>query len=207
MEQIFNGFLVSLSLIIAIGSQNIFILRQGLAKNNVFYVCLISFVCDIFLISLGILGIGEWISTQKEVISIFAILGSVYLLYYGANAFYHSYKGDEYIKTKTNKKSEKSSRKKIIYASFAMALLNPHVYLDTVVIMGGISATLESDTKIYFLLGALIASFTWIFGLGYGSKFLAPLFAKKNTWRILDFIIGIIMFSISYNLISFVLIQ
>ena len=140
-------------------------------------------------------------------INIFAIFGSIYLLYYGIVAFYHSYKGNEYIKETFNEEDKKLNRRKVIFASLAMALLNPHVYLDTVIIMGGISATLDENTKIFFLLGALLASFIWIFGLGYGSKFLAPLFAKKSTWRILDFIIGVTMFSISYNLISFIFIK
>jgi L-lysine exporter family protein LysE/ArgO len=90
-------------------------------------------------------------------------------------------------------------------ATLAVTLLNPHVYLDTVVVVGGVAGTFTSDEKGFFLIGALLASFVWFFSLGYGARLLAPLFKKPSTWRIFDFIIGCVMFFISIGLIRYVL--
>ncbi len=96
---------------------------------------------------------------------------------------------------------------KTILLTLAITLLNPHVYLDTVVIIGGIAGTLTFDQKVNFLIGALIASFVWFFGLGYGSRWLIPVFKQPKAWKVLDFGIGCLMFWLSYQLIQFALEQ
>lgn len=97
----------------------------------------------------------------------------------------------------------KSSLKKVIAITLAITLLNPHVYIDTVVIVGGIGGTLSFTEKIHFLLGALICSFLWFFGVGYGAGLLSPYFEKRRTWQILDFVTGLIMYGIAFSLIVY----
>ncbi len=205
-EVVTKGALISGSMIIAIGSQNAFILKQGLLKNNIFYVCLLCFLCDFILMSIGVIGLGSWIRKSIILTNLLALGGAIFLLYYGSTAFLSSYRGNSSLEASdTLSKDKPKSLTVVLAATLAVTLLNPHVYLDTVVIIGGIAGTLSNEEKIYFLSGALLASFTWLFSLGYGARLLAPLFKIKSMWRIFDFIIGCIMFFISISLIRYVL--
>ena len=201
VEMIIQGAVVSGSLIVAIGSQNAFILKQGLLKNNIFYISLISFLCDFVLITIGVMGVSSWMQTIPILTQIITILGVLFLLYYGTSSFLSSYKGKSHL----DNDNTDTSKKNVILLTFAMALLNPHVYIDTVVILGGIASNLTYNEKLYFLFGALIASFSWFFSLGYGARFLIPIFKKNKTWQILDFIIGCIMYLIAFNLLLMIL--
>jgi L-lysine exporter family protein LysE/ArgO len=206
LEIVSKGALISGSMIVAIGSQNAFVLKQGLLKNNIFYVCLLCFVCDFSLMSIGVMGLGNWINNSQTLTNVLALGGAVFLIYYGSTAFISSYNGSGGLDV-SNYKSEnnKEDLMKVLLATLAVTLLNPHVYLDTVVVVGGVAGTFNSDEKIFFLIGALIASSVWFFSLGYGARLLAPLFKKPSTWRIFDFIIGCIMFFISITLIRYAL--
>lgn len=204
MENLIQGFFVSGGLIVAIGAQNAFVLKQGLLKRHTFWISLTCFLCDSILISLGVLGLGQLISQNQTASVALAFVGALFLLVYGVRAFKAAYQGSSALNLESNAENRTSVFKTIL-ATLAITLLNPHVYLDTVVIMGGIAGTLELTEKWLFFLGAILASVLWFFGLGYGARLLIPLFKRPATWRILDFTIGIIMWSISFSLVKYAL--
>src|SRR5690554_3573116 len=199
-----TGALVSGGLIIAIGSQNVFVLKQGLLKQDVFYVSAICFICDLFLMVLGVMGLGLIVASSKYIMYGLAVAGAAFLYWYGFNSFRRAWVGKSQLQIQMMQDDYNRSLRKTVVATLAITLLNPRVYLDTVVVVGGIAGTLSLDEKIWFLTGALIASFIWFFGLGYGARLASPLFQKPNTWRVLDCCIGLIMFWIATGLLSFV---
>lgn len=203
ISEILRGALISASLIIAIGAQNLFVLKQGLLRNHIFYVSVICFICDFVLMSIGILGVGTFISTNPLITNILAILGALFLIWYGFKAFKSAIKGTSSMQVQSQDSND-NSLVKVILATLAITLLNPHVYLDTVVIVGGIAGTLSSEQKIAFLIGAVCVSFIWFFSIGYGARLLTPLFKQKRMWVILDCLVGLVMFYIAYRLILYV---
>lgn len=203
ISEIMRGALISASLIIAIGAQNLFVLKQGLLKNHIFFVSAICFICDFTLMSIGILGVGSFISANPLITNILAILGAIFLIWYGYNAFKSALKGTSSMQVESQD-NKNNSLMKVVLATLAVTLLNPHVYLDTVVIVGGIAGTLSSEQKMAFLIGAVCVSFLWFFGIGYGARLLTPLFKQKRMWVILDCVVGLVMFYIAYRLIMYV---
>ncbi|WP_025314910.1 LysE/ArgO family amino acid transporter [Gilliamella apicola] len=203
MSEILRGALISASLIIAIGAQNLFVLKQGLLRNHIFYVSGICFICDFVLMSIGILGVGTFISNNPFITNILAILGALFLIWYGFKAFKSAIKGTSSMQVQSQD-SNNNSLVKVILATLAITLLNPHVYLDTVVIVGGIAGTLNSEQKMAFLIGAVCVSFIWFFSIGYGARLLTPLFKQKKMWVVLDCLVGLVMFYIAYRLILYV---
>lgn len=201
LEVYLEGTLLSAGLIIAIGAQNAYVLKQGILKNHIFWVSLICFICDFALMSLGVLGVGSLVAKHETFQIVLASLGALYILIFAYQSFRAMLKADV---MDTGYYYGKSSLKSVIFGTLAITLLNPHVYLDTVVIIGGIAGTLEDQHKVAFLLGTLTSSFVWFFGLGYGARFLAPLFKKPVTWRVLNCLIGIMMLFIAYQLVMFI---
>ncbi|MCY7296307.1 LysE/ArgO family amino acid transporter [Alteromonas sp. a30] len=204
MIEIFTkGFLVSGGLIMAIGTQNAFVLKQGLLKQHIGSVILICFLCDVLLISSGVLGLGYLLEKVPSLSQILAVLGAAFLLWYGFNAFKSAWRGTSHLALHEN--NTQKTRNQLIAMTLAITLLNPHVYLDTLVIVGGIGGTLSPIEKPWFLFGALVASSVWFVSLGYGSRMLTPLFAKPRTWQWLDAGIGIMMWWIALELIKYFL--
>lgn len=197
-----NGAILSFGLIVAIGAQNVFVLRQGLSKNHIFVVCFICFVFDAILMALGVFGVGSIFATNAKLTLLLGIGGILFLLYFGISAFISAYKGTNFAKIK-NATPEKLS--KTLLKTLAVTLLNPHVYLDTVVIVGSVGSTLSQSQRIYFWLGSISASFVWFFALGYAAAALSKFFTNPKIWRIIDFVIGIFMFYIAFLLIKFLL--
>lgn len=202
MEFFIQGFLVCGGLIIAIGAQNAFVLKQGLLKNNILPIILTCFTCDFVLISLGVLGLGSMISESQMATVALAIVGTLFLTVYGARAFRSAYRGNSTLEL-SNDNHVQQSTWKAIATTLAITLLNPHVYLDCFAIIGGIAGTIPTDSKIFFLVGALCTSLLWFFGLGYGARLLIPFFKRSITWRILDGMIGLVMWAIAFNLAKF----
>lgn len=202
MEFFIQGFLVCGGLIIAIGAQNAFVLKQGLLKNNILPIILTCFTCDFVLISLGVLGLGSMISESQMATVALAIVGALFLTVYGARAFRSAYRGNSTLEL-SNDNHVQQSTWKAIATTLAITLLNPHVYLDCFAIIGGIAGTIPTDSKIFFLAGALCTSLLWFFGLGYGARLLIPFFKRSITWRILDGMIGLVMWAIAFNLAKF----
>ncbi|MWP62561.1 LysE/ArgO family amino acid transporter [Gilliamella sp. Pas-s25] len=204
LSEILRGALISASLIIAIGAQNLFVLKQGLLKNHIFCVSAICFICDFALMSVGIFGVGTFIGSNPLITNILAILGAVFLVWYGFCAFKSAIKGTSSMQIESQVPNN-NNLLKVVLATLAITLLNPHVYLDTVVIVGGIAGTLTSEQKLAFLIGAVCVSFIWFFSIGYGARLLTPLFRQKRMWIILDCIVGTVMFYIAYRLIIYVI--
>lgn len=198
---IIQGFFVSFGLIVAIGAQNAYVLKQGLLKQHIFWVCLVCFLCDFTLLSLGVLGLGSLISQSNLATLGLAIFGAVFLLWYGFRSFRSAYQGGANLSVDGT--HSQTTLKQTIATTLALTLLNPHVYLDTLVLVGSIASPLTTAEKYQFLIGAVLASALWFFGLGFGARLLIPLFAKPNTWRILDAIIGVIMWAIAFSLIRY----
>ncbi|HBC3930661.1 TPA: amino acid transporter [Vibrio parahaemolyticus] len=193
-----TGAAVSGSLIVAIESQNAFLLKCGLKKQYAWSVATVCFIGDIFLISAGVLGVGSLLYSQPLLKDILTILGILFLLWYGFQSVKSAWIGTHTIVMENIDATY--NWLKIVLTAFALTFLNPHVYLDTVVILGGITAPMADNEKLWFLVGALVVSFLWFYGLVYLSRKLVPLFEKPNTWKLLDSIITFIMFSIAIKL-------
>lgn len=200
---ILEGFLLSATLIMAIGAQNAFVLKKGILKEHLFITAITCSTIDAFLIILGALGLGTFFNKVPLVLTIVTILGGIFLAIYGLKSFISSFRGSSFLSKENSNQAD--SLKKTILTILALSLLNPHVYIDTVVLLGGISAKYPFFDRINFVFGAFTASFIWFFSLAYGAGYLTKLFQKKKTWQVLDFAIGCIMFFISFKLFYFVM--
>jgi L-lysine exporter family protein LysE/ArgO len=196
----FTGFFLGLSLIVAIGAQNAFVLRQGILRKHVFYVALFCSISDALLIILGVTGISyffnDFINEHSKIIFGFAAL---WLLAYGLLRLNSVFKANSAIITSN---IEPSSLLNSISIAAFFTFANPHVYLDTMILIGSISQQFAGLNRVYFAFGASIASFVWFFGIAYGAKLLTPIMQTPRHWRILDTFIASIMFIIAFNLAS-----
>ena len=197
---ILNGTALSASLIMAIGAQNTFVLRQGLTRQHIFLTALICSLCDLLLMSAGVAGMGHALNAMPDLQRWMALFGAVFVLWYGFNAF----KKALHPETLSDDHRERAfgTPGKVILAGLAFSLLNPHALLDTVVLVGSIGAQQAPAERPFFVLGAVGFSFTWFFSLAYGSSKLSALFSKPVAWRILDILIGLMMLVIAYSLIK-----
>ena len=196
-----KGFIVTFSLIVAIGAQNAYVLKLGLLKQHVLLAILMCISFDFILISAGVFGLGYFIQGNQFLINCIAVIGIVFLSIYAFLSFKSAFKNAS-LQIDGNVKT--NPIKQVISLVLVFTFLNPHTYLDTVLLIGGIGANIEEQFKIYFLLGAVSASAIWFFSLGFGARFLIPLFKKPITWKILDISIGILMLIIAYSLIDLI---
>ena len=196
MVSFFSGFGLSLSLILAIGAQNAFVLRQGLLERHVFWVCVICAVSDAFLISAGIMGMGRLAQAVPWFENAMRWGGAAFLLWYGWQNARSAWRGGTALEASG---AEAQSLRSAILTLLALTFLNPHVYLDTVVLIGSISS--QYDDKLLFGVGAALASFVFFFALGYGARLLAPLFRNPRAWQVLDAIIALTMWAIALKLL------
>lgn len=191
-----SGFALGFGLILAIGAQNAFVLRQGLRHEHVFWVCLTCALSDAILIVAGVAGFGTLARNIPQFEPIMRYGGAAFLIWYGAVNFYNAWKGGAAMDIANGQSTS-------LTASLATLLvftwLNPHVYLDTVVLLGSVSA--QYDSRFWFGAGAVSASFVFFFGLGYGARFLAPLFARPRAWQMLDLGVGATMWMIAIKLL------
>ncbi|MBW9087750.1 amino acid transporter [Rhizobium wenxiniae] len=192
-----SGFALGGSLIIAIGAQNAFILRQGLLRRHVFLLCLICALSDATLIAAGVGGMGAIISQSQTLILIVTLGGAVFLGSYAALAFKRALRPAAMVAGETGSLSLKAA----VLTCLAFTFLNPHVYLDTVLLVGSLSAGFEGQERLAYGAGAATASFIWFFGLGYGARLLAPIFARPAAWRVLDGLIGLVMSVLALGLL------
>lgn len=199
----FKGFFLSLSLIVAIGAQNAFVLRQGIAKNNIFYVCIVCFLCDFILILVGIFGVGEIISKNVIINILIAVFGILFVGYYGISSLISAFSAKNNVKFEAEYSN--FSIKKSIILTLGITLLNPQVYLDTVFVIGASALTFDMKEKIFFAFGSIFASFIWFFSLGFGAKKFSYFLSKPIISRIIDISIAIIMFFVILTLINFLL--
>lgn len=192
-----SGFLLGASLIIAIGAQNAFILRQGLLRRHVFVLCLICSLSDAALIAIGVGGFGALVAASETAIRLVTWAGAAFLTVYGLIALRRAWKPEAMHAARNSGTSLAGA----VAACLSFTFLNPHVYLDTVVLLGGISGGYEGAARLAFGIGAVTASFVWFFVLGYGARLLEPLFAKPAAWRALDLLIAGVMFALAVNLL------
>lgn len=192
------GLFTGLSLIVAIGAQNAFVIRQGLTRRHVFTVVAICTIIDASLIALGIGGLGAAIAGLPWLLEVIRWFGVAFLTWYGIRSLISA--------TKTQSLDaagvESKSVGRVITTVLAMSLLNPHVYLDTVIFVGGIGNTFGAN-RWYFAAGAMLASLLWFAALGYGAKAASRFLAKPLFWKILDGIIAVIMFTLAVTLATF----
>ncbi len=196
-----KGFIVTISLIVAIGAQNAYVLKLGLLKQHIFKAVLFCSLSDLLLISAGVFGLGFIIKGNQLFINIIAVVGIVFLCFYAFMSFKSALKNES---LKIDNEVKTNPLKQVLTMLFVFTYLNPHTYLDTVLLIGGIGANIESKFQIYFLLGAVLGSFIWFLSLGYGARVLIPLFKKPITWKILDISIGLFMLYIAYGLINLI---
>ena len=192
-----TGFFASLSLILAIGAQNAFVLRQGLRREHIGVVIAICAISDALLIVLGILGLGALIISLPVLVEIFRYGGAAYLVWFGISALRRAKKPDvlEASKQKT------SGLRSVVVTTLAITYLNPHVYIDTVILLGSIAN--QFADRWVFAIGAVLASASWFISLGLGAKLLGKYVSKPWFWRALDLFIALVMFSIAGLLLVF----
>ena len=181
-----QGFIIGSSLIIAIGPQNLFVINQGLKKNFVFIVVLICSLSDSLLIVCGIYLSNNILSLNTAIITIMKLIGGIWLIIYGINKIKNSRKHEI-----NSHEFNESSFTKVVITTLGITYANPHVYLDTVILLGSIS--INFDNKLYFGLGAIFASFIFFFSLGYFSNFLSRYIKSPKVWFYIDNIIGFLM--------------
>ena len=196
-----KGFIVTFSLIVAIGAQNAYVLKLGLLRQHVLKAVLFCTFSDFILISAGVLGLGFFIKGNQLLINSIAIFGIVFLCFYAFLSFKSAFKNES---LQIDDKVKTNPLKQVLAMLFIFTYFNPHTYLDTVLLIGGIGANIESELKIIFLIGAVLASASWFTLLGFGARLLIPIFKKPVTWKILDISIGIIMLMISYSLLDLI---
>jgi len=195
------GIALGGSLIVAIGAQNAFVLRQGLARNFVFAVALTCVVCDVSLIAAGAVGFGGLVARFPAVTQVAAWGGAAFLFFYGATSLRSALHPGVLRAEKPGTHGALATTGAAVGATLAISLLNPHVYLDTVVLIGSIAAQYSWATRVWFAAGAMTASTVWFFGLAFGARLAAPLFERETAWRILDGAIAMIMWWIAVTLV------
>jgi L-lysine exporter family protein LysE/ArgO len=193
-----QGFLLGLSLIVAIGAQNAFVLRQGLLRRHVLAVCLICALSDALLIAAGVAGFGALVERLPALPRVMAWLGAAFLFWYGLTRF------REALHPAGLRAAEEGavSLRAAAATCLAFTWLNPHVYLDTVVLLGGIATRFAGSARLAFGVGAVVASFLFFFALGYGARLLAPWFARPGAWRVLDTAVGLTMWLLALKLVA-----
>ena len=193
-----TGFGTGFSLILAIGAQNAFVLRQGLLRAHVFWVSLICALSDAILITIGVVATGTLSLAFPGIIIILTWGGAAFLVVYGFLSFRRAFDPGALRAADQGAGTLGAA----VVTCLALTWLNPHVYLDTVGLIGAISAGFQSSAgRIAYAVGASLSSFVFFFGLGFGARFLAPIFALPKAWAVLDVIIAIIMWTIAANLI------
>ncbi len=184
------------SLIVAIGAQNAFVLRQGLRREHVGVVVAICALSDILLICLGTGGVGAVLSAHRPVLAVVTVLGSAVLLWYAVAALRRALRPEALVADGAGAPGRLAP---VALTALALTWLNPHVYLDTVVLLGSVASTQPAPWV--FAGGAMLASVLWFAGLGFGARALRPLFAQPAAWRALDLLVAAIMLAVAASLL------
>lgn len=196
MQAATAGFALGLSLILAIGAQNAFVLRQGIRREHVLATVLTCAMSDALLIAAGVTGFGALAEALPWLESTMRYGGAAFLFWYGARNFGAAWQGGQALETEG---PARRSLTGVLGTVLVLTWLNPHVYLDTVVLLGSISAQWED--KLGFAIGAMTSSFVFFFSLGYGARLLRPFFARPRSWQILDSVVGATMWAIALKLV------
>jgi L-lysine exporter family protein LysE/ArgO len=193
-----TGFFTGFSLILAIGAQNAYVLRQGITRNHIFALCLLCAVSDAALIIVGVAGFGALVHSFPNLPLIMSAGGAAFLIVYGVMRFSAALKGSAQLA----QGADSTGLMTVLLTGAAFTWLNPHVYLDTLGLVGAVSTSYQDPfTKISFGAGAVLASFVFFFGLGYGARLLQPFMSSRRSWQIFDVAIGLTMWAIAAKLI------
>lgn len=194
----FKGMAMGGGLIVAIGAQNAFLLRQALQRQYVVMCVLACIVCDILLIALGAGSVGQLIAATPVLLEGVRVGGALFLIEYGRRAALSAWRGQAQLADSAERVLPR--RGPVLRAAIALSLLNPHAWLDTVVLLGAIGAQQPDHGQMHFSFGAMAASTLWFSSLGLGARWLAPLFAQPRAWRMLDALIALVMWAIAASL-------
>jgi len=190
------GLGLGLSLIVAIGAQNAFVLRQGLRLEHVAAVVAICFLSDAVLILAGVAGAGAVVNRVPEVVQVVCFAGAAFLLVYGLMAARRVFRPAALLPESGGARTRLAVT---VTTALALTWLNPHVYLDTVVLLGSLASTYHGE-RWWFAAGATLGSAVWFTGLGFGARLLRPVFARPTAWRVLDAVIAVVMVSLAASL-------
>ena len=193
-----TGFALSATLIIAIGAQNAFVLRQGIRKEHVAPIVAFCAIADLLLIAVGVAGLAGILGDSPTLVALLTIAGSAFLVWYGIRALQRALLPQS---LRAAGGSESLSLANAMAQAAGFTLLNPHVYLDTVLLMGSIGTRQPADLRIWFVGGAACASGVWFTTLGFGARLLAPIFARPRAWQVLDTLVGLTMLFLAVLLI------
>ena len=198
LDAFLTGFILGLSLILAIGAQNSFVLRQGLMDRHVFTVALFCSLSDVLLIFIGVAGISIFLNNYINLVSNWLfVIAAIWLSGYGLLRLKDAIKGNSTLIAEGSLNNGISSTlSSLVVLTFA----NPHVYLDTVVLIGSVSQKFPENTKLAYAMGAALASFVFFFSLAYGAKLLSPIMQRPIAWRVLDSFIAFVMFSLAIKI-------
>ena len=198
-QAFFTGFVTLMSLILAVGAQNVFILRQGILRRHVLPLCLFAAASDALLIWTGVIGFGVLAQMAPGIARLMTWGGAVFLCTYGALRFRAAYRGDYRLELGEGRES----LKKTLLTLAGFTFLNPHVYLDTIGLIGAVSAQYNADSLRYaFATGASLGSLVFFCALGFGARLLAPLMGSSKAWRVLDILVGMTMWAIAALLVG-----
>ena len=198
MVALIPGFLTGLSLIVAIGAQNAFVIRQGLLRSHVLLVVAVCSISDALLIVLGTSGLGAIVKTNQDLLTFIRWFGVAYLTWFGIRSLRSAFKENQLAATG----AAESSWEKILATVLALTYLNPHVYLDTVIFVGSLANQFTSD-RWYFAVGASAASLLWFSSIGFGAQAASAIMSKPIFWKIFDTFVALVMFSIAFTLAIF----
>ena len=193
-----TGFAVSATLIVAIGAQNAFVLRQGIRREHVAPTVLFCVLADLVLIGAGVAGLAKLLGEAPALTTTLTVAGAAFLLWYGVSAIRRALK-PQFLQASAG--SERLTLRRVLTQAAGFTFLNPHVYLDTVLLMGTVGARQALDGRIAFVGGAACASAVWFTGLGFGARLLAPIFARPTAWRKLDTLVGLTMITLAALLV------
>lgn len=185
-----TGFALAATLIIAIGAQNAFVLRQGLRREHIAAIVAFCVVADVALMSAGVAGLANVLGKAPVLTSVLTVGGSLFLGWYGVQALRRALQPQALQAAAGN---EPTTLRSAMAQAVGFTLLNPHVYLDTVLLLGSVGARQPAELRFWFLGGATLASGAWFSALGFGARLLAPMFARPRAWRVLDFMVGATM--------------
>lgn len=202
-----EGFVISIGLIVAIGPQNAYVLRQGIRGRHAFAVATVCFIADALMITLGVMGVGRFVSESPMLALWLGWGGVAFLLWFAVRSIRSAMKPEALDDARINQSAGDAAGRGVGVAmahAAAFSFLNPWAYMDTMVLIGGVSVRYDQDLlRMAFLVGAVVGSGVWFYGLAFGAKKAAPYFSKPMTWRILDSVIAFIMLVVATNLALF----
>lgn len=191
LSALLTGLFTGLSLIVAIGAQNAFVLRQGLSREHIGTVVLICIAGDVLLITAGVAGVGAVIQSHPAVLTVCRWLGAAYLVWFGVRSLLAARHSSSL------RAGSPAARRSVVTVALTITFLNPHVYLDTVLMLGNIANQQGATGRWWFAVGASLGSITWFTVIGYGARFAARWMSRPGTWRILDVLVGLTMLAVA----------